>query len=65
MGKHKGIVVTLTKCAVCRKLISPQSVTKDIFRCPKCGNFLTLEEEKEEKTVEFAPDVDLDDPTLH
>ena len=64
MGKHKGIVITLTKCAVCTKIISPQNVTKDIFRCPKCGNLLTLEE-KEEKTVQFSPDMNLDDPTIH
>ena len=68
MGKHKSIVITLTNCAICTKLISPQNVTKSIFRCPECGNLLTLEEEKEEKeekTVEFTPNMDLDDPTIH
>ena len=65
MGKYKEIVVTLTKCAICTKIVFPKNVGNDIFKCPECDGLLTLEEEKEEKTVQFSPDMDLDDPTIH
>ena len=35
-----------------------------MYKCTECGGLMELEDEEEEKTVVFEPEIDLD-PTIH
>jgi len=65
MGSDKEIKIVTTKCISCKEMIFPEKIDvgDNVYKCPKCGCFLELEEE-EEKTVIFEADMDLD-PTIH
>jgi DNA-directed RNA polymerase subunit RPC12/RpoP len=69
MGRHKEIKIIATECIFCKETVFPQKIDinvidigDNIYKCPKCGSFLELEEE--EKIVIFEPKMDLD-PTIH
>jgi len=63
VGRHKEIEIITTKCIYCKEMVFPEktNIGDNVYKCPECGCFLELEEEK---TVVFDPEFDLD-PTIH
>ena len=66
MGSDKEIEMIMTKCPLCEETMFPIKIDvgDNVYKCTECGGLMELEDEEEEKTVVFEPEMDLD-PTIH
>ena len=66
MGSDKEIKIVTTICPFCKETTFPTKIDvgDNVYKCTECGGLMELEDEEEEKTVVFEPEIDLD-PTIH